>query len=316
MNIDQENLYIQNFQVQNAFSNLIENISGRSTLQLLTKKLVKHDIAADSISPPFRTIEEGEQLYSDAALSILSDSLNIEGKSPSEILRTQLSPELNKILKDVSKSLEYDYETLREQILIYRIGETDYLNIEYASEIPELSYYMVNTFTNDVIKLDRSIQSGEESSAYNFYEELVTEKKKAYDQLTKDLNDYKKSNNVVNLEEQTKSIVSQIKELELTKERYKKEIPSLRQNIRDLDAHIKRTARNNADDYSNTILLNADIEEVSSDISRLTDRYITGGSKDKGLKGRIDKLKLKRSKLIDRMASNEVINTDDNNGNN
>jgi len=319
VNIEQDNPFIQKFQVENAFSNLREGILSRSSLKLLTKRLMKHDLTSNSESPPFRILTSDNESPSSKEVKEVAKTLelkeideNSDYHLEEEDVSNNSKQEQNRLFKDVAKALEYDYESLRENLDVARIGETDYLNIEFVSENPELSYFAVSAFCDEIIKLDRSIQSDEESTAFNFYKELAVEKKASLDELLKELNQYKRNKNLVNLEEQTKSIVSQIRELELLREQIKKEIPSLEENIKNLDHYIKQTARVNADNYTYSVLLNEDVQELSEQIKILNDQYITGGKKDKSLESRLENMREERSKLVGRIAAKEVVNADEN----
>ncbi|MEZ4949483.1 MAG: hypothetical protein R2784_08875 [Saprospiraceae bacterium] len=65
----------------------------------------------------------------------------------------------------------------RSKILKFNELKTDYLKIEFTSEKPDLSYFVVKTFCKHILELDKDAQNSEENSIVNFYSSLVKEKK-------------------------------------------------------------------------------------------------------------------------------------------
>lgn len=304
VSVERENPFIQQFQVENAFHNLIEGMQSRSTLKLLTQRLLEHDFSSDNPQAPFRVLTSGKETPTQEALEGFSGKIPLN--QPDSQMNADELAEQNKLFNEVAKALEYDYESLRKHLSVKRIPDTDYLHIEFASENPALSYFAINSFCDEIIRLDRSEQTTEESSAVNFYAGLVKEKKKNLDELTKELSRYESNRNLVNLQEQTKSIVSQLRELELLREQFNKEIPSLRSNIETLNDHIQRTARGKANAYFNAVFLNKDVREIDQRITLLTDQYVGSGQKDETLRKQLDLLKSEKKDLTKRIAEQQT----------
>lgn len=305
--LSQDNPFYQQFQVDNAFDNLIEGIQSRSTLHLLTRRLLVHDLSKDAGEKPFR--QPGE--ISDNASIDKFGRLVGQPDFPSFLLKDTLTEQEKVTFNQLAKALEYDYAALRKNLHVSRIGKTDYLKIEFTSEDPALSHFAVAAFCEEIIDLDRKTQNSEENTTVNFFRSLVKEKKLELDTLTKRLNYYNANQNLVNLEEQTKSTVSQIRELELMREKYNKDIPALEANIANLNHYIKQTARINADNYASTIFLNEDVKEISDQITRLKEVFIAGGQTDAALEQQISQLREQRKKLINRVANNQTKDADE-----
>jgi succinoglycan biosynthesis transport protein ExoP len=305
--LSQDNPFYQQFQVDNAFDNLMEGIQSRSSLHLLTRRLLAHDLRTDSEETPFRKALE------------ISDNVDPEQYArlvkqpdfPAFILQDSLNEEEKITFNQLAKAFEYDYAALRENMTVNRIGKTDYLKIEFTSENPELSHFAVKSFCEEIVKLDRETQNSEENTTVDFFNSLVKEKKLELDTLTKRLNYYNANQNLVNLEEQAKSTVSQIRELELLREKYNKDIPALEANIANLNHYIKQTARINADNYASSIFLNEDVKEISDQIIRLKEAFISSGQTDAALEQQITSLREQREKLINRVANNQTKDADE-----
>ncbi|MEZ4981355.1 MAG: hypothetical protein R2769_07165 [Saprospiraceae bacterium] len=305
--LSQDNPFYQQFQVDNAFDNLKEGIQSRTSIQLLTQSLLYHDLNPQEGEVPFRSIAANEERPENDAIASFVNNIDPQ-KFP---LGDSLSPSDRILLANLAKSLKYDYESIRKNLEVQRIGKTDYLKIEFTSEKPDLSYFVVKTFCKHILELDKDAQNSEENSTVNFYSSLVKEKKLELDTLTRKLNLYNANQNLVNLEEQAKSTVGQLKELELLREQYNKEIPALEANINNLNHYIKQTARINADNYASSIFLNEDVKQITEQIRRLNEAFVSGGRKDPDLENQISKLREDRQKLIDRVANNETKDADE-----
>ena len=69
-----------------------------------------------------------------------------------------------KKLLDLLKAYEYDYKSISKKLNVSRLQRTDYLQVEYVSEDPSLSAYVVNTVYDEFLRYygtSRNIRSAE-----------------------------------------------------------------------------------------------------------------------------------------------------------
>ena len=127
INSDNSDAFVQQYQVQNAFSNLIEFVLSRSSMKILTIHMLKHDLSAgaNQQEQPYRKAnpklsqfsqEEQNQLIAELA-KINLDSIN----DPS------FSQQFDYLLDKIARAYGYDHDALRRSIDVKRKGETDYL---------------------------------------------------------------------------------------------------------------------------------------------------------------------------------------------
>jgi Mrp family chromosome partitioning ATPase/uncharacterized protein involved in exopolysaccharide biosynthesis len=124
------------------FENAIEEFQTPQVLNLLGYNLILHDLSQPTNC--FRAL--GEQQKQTAAFK----SVNIEtakklfqSKLDSLQILSPYNPEEKKLI-DFQKLYGYDYKSIKNNIAIYRVQRTDYLQIDFLSENPELSAYVVN----------------------------------------------------------------------------------------------------------------------------------------------------------------------------
>ena len=87
-----------------------------------------------------------------------------------------------KKLLDLLKAYEYDYKSIAKKLNVSRLQRTDYLQVEYVSEDPSLSAYVVNTVYDEFLRYygtSRNIRSGE---SIDTLKSILEKKKQVLDQ--------------------------------------------------------------------------------------------------------------------------------------
>ncbi len=288
------NPFMQEFVTKTFFGNKIQLMTSPTNISLLTRRLVMHDLNEDESR--FRVLTSSEE--SENMPSIDLESIGNFSQELSENYKMNLHPKEaershKEMFSKISKAFEYDHESLMENLEVKRIGDTDYIQIEFISENPELSYFTVNTFCEEIIKYFQDEQSSVESTSVKFYTDQVAEKKERFDSLTKVINDYKAKFNVIDIDEETKNIVGQLRDLEMRRERVTSEIPALERNIRKLDFEIKKTARETSGNYASEVSIRSKIRRLDREIDNLQDRISRSPNQENS------DLERKRQKLVD-----------------
>jgi len=129
INTKDKNAFIQQLQIEMRFDNLLEFMTSRQCINLLTFALVHHDLQA--LESGEKTFKPQEEINFDGLdktkLSYLSDLLaqQMEDKTP---IFENSEDEL--YFNKVSKALGYDLYAIKNgHLSITRVGSTDYLNI-------------------------------------------------------------------------------------------------------------------------------------------------------------------------------------------
>src|SRR5690606_19306392 len=120
--LSRDNPFIQKYQIESAFSGLMEKMKSRNIIKVLTDELLAHDLLADGIiEKPFRAPDAEDIQLSQNELQdiVLKLKTNLNDSSLNS------KPEHFKPDPRLAEAYRYDYESLMKKLEINRIGETD-----------------------------------------------------------------------------------------------------------------------------------------------------------------------------------------------
>ncbi|MFK8055506.1 MAG: GumC family protein [Saprospiraceae bacterium] len=233
--LERENPFVQKFQVENAFSNLITNMQGRATLNKLSELMLTHDLTSDN---PFRepdwegveNVKDPSSIDLDAAKRVLISRMDSTNTS-------MLPASSNGVrISKIAEAYGYDFDNLRKELMVSRIGDTDYLDISFVTKDPELSYFMVSKYIEMFINDFKTDQSSAELKELDFYTMRVSEKKHQIDSLQSTIDSYKRGNSVVDLDEQQRAVVGQLRDIEQSIEMRRREIRGYENALKEIKA--------------------------------------------------------------------------------
>ena len=297
--LQKDNPFIQKFQIESSFNSMVEKMKSRTIVKLLTDKLLLHDLQADGVHvKAFRTPKSKRNGISQEELdklvmklkANLSDSL-LNAK-PVEISSNSLA-----------QAYGYDHESLLKKLEIQRIGETDLLKIEFKSESPDLSYFVVQTFFAEFYKAHDDDISHNENVAFQFYTKQVRERKDSLDAKIAQINNYKKINGLVDVSHQRETVVTQLKDLEMKREEMNQQIPALENQLRILNTQIQKYNKVNMEALAQSMELGEGFSSINAEIEGLNNQYVenlAAGKSTASIERRIDKLRKDQSALIAR----------------
>ena len=303
VSLQKDNPFIQKFQIESSFNGLMEKMKSRNSIKLLTEKLLIHDLQlAEPVEKPFRTPDPKKLRLSEHDMDDLVLKLKTSLTDSASVKRPTLEITNDKL----AAAFGYDYETLLKKLEIKRIGETDYLSIEYKSEKPELSYFVVSTFINEFFQLHEDDLSAKEKQVLGFQTRQLQSRRAELDSIIGVINRYKDTNQLVDVSKQRESIVGHIKELELKLEEQRQLIPALRGQINILNNEILKYNRELGKFISGNIHFSEEYEEIDKRIKQLQDQYVdllANGKSTAAIEKRIEALREEQSRYIGRSIS-------------
>ena len=302
ISLSQEQQAMTFFATQNKFSNLIENMNSRQMLSLLSYQLALHDLRENT---PFQDLTKFREKYASVDLSTYAVAL--QNKLDSIQVLSRLNEEdipLIALLKD----LNYDVATIEENLTITRIPSTDYVKIEYFSKNPLLSAFSVNTLSQEFIRYYLTARGERTNSSIQFLVSLVQDKREELESRVNDLKNFKSSNEVVNLDMQSESIIQQITDLEKSREGERKKIIGYEQAIKKINEQLSRGDLSVLERQAQ--LINSRIVRLKDKINELNNRIIRSGQNE-ALLSQLDQLRkeLNEQILIAGEATSQSINT-------
>jgi Mrp family chromosome partitioning ATPase/uncharacterized protein involved in exopolysaccharide biosynthesis len=269
--------------IANKFSNLIELIKARPVIDLLSYKLILNDLTED-----YHFRDDGEFLSS-LSQDRISQVLSVcQSKYDSLDMLTSMN-ESERTLIEILEEKKYDYKNLIEKIKVYRLDMSDFIEIEFESENPHLSSFVVNQLITEFIKYYKYISSKKSDNSVNFFRDLAEQKKQELDDIVNRMKNYKLQNGIINLYEQTEAIVDQIAKVEIMREEDNKLISSLNEAIKEIDR--KLTGREALYAEANMRPYHQEISQLKEEIQSVNQQVIFGSSSDEALRGYLNDLK-------------------------
>ncbi len=296
-----DNPFIQQFQIESSFNSLVEKMKSRNSIKLLTDTLLIRDLQErmkGDLGKPFRTPKEGEYDMSDSALGNVV--MKLKASYTDSLLNIRPLPSIN---NQLAEAYGYDFESLWKKLEIKRIGETDYLSVEFESENPGLSYFVISAFLDKFFKMHEKDLSEKEDKQLEFAEKQFVARKLELDSITSLIDNYKNANGLVDVTSQREGVVSHIKDLELKLEESRLQIPALKTNIASLERQIVKLGKGIGDSFSNDILYRDDVNDLDARIKALQDKKVeafANGRSTSAIDKQIETLRAKQTEMISR----------------
>jgi Mrp family chromosome partitioning ATPase/uncharacterized protein involved in exopolysaccharide biosynthesis len=301
--VDKADPFVQEFEIEAKFNNLIEYMKSRHAIKALTNKLMLHDLKPTEGDAPFRTIiSEKANITPEQIQNYLS---TLERAPDSVVLN---NPDFKNLETEraLEKAFGYDYETLFGKLDIKRHNKTDYVKLEYTSEDPRLSYFVVKNFVDEFLNFYYSRKESAQNNSSQFYTNLVAEKKQNLDSLRNLRANYSKLYNLVDPTEESQQIVAQIKELEATRDEEEKKYAGAQKTREIYQNQEEKVAKFKTDDYSSKTANNTEYMELMNLRSKTI--ALKNSTKDaaliKAYDERLEELKDKMNYLSYKMAVN------------
>jgi uncharacterized protein involved in exopolysaccharide biosynthesis/Mrp family chromosome partitioning ATPase len=166
------------FQTENKFNNIVVTVSSPAVISLLSYDLILHDLTETS---PFRTLTKDEQQKAFENLNRDTAIKAFKNKLQSMKMLTSFDPEEKKLL-ELLKFYEYDYNTISKYLSVNRLQRTDYLQIDYVSENPSLSAFVVNDVYDEFVRYYGTSTSKLSKESIDTLRSIMEKKKQTLDQ--------------------------------------------------------------------------------------------------------------------------------------
>lgn len=283
------------YAMRQQFSNIVDFLMMKKNINLLSYKLILHDL--ENPDNAFNELPESlSSLDSIGLAAVIKEYKTFlsEGKI--------ITPEDNKQyqLFDYLQLMGYGESFIVDQLEITRKGESDFIQVDYTSNNPYLSVYVVNTIADDFINSYQERSTKNQNSSKELLDSLLQGKEASMNAKNAQVKDFQVRNQAINLESQADGLSSQISEKEGLRAATVGEIQSLTGAINGIDAKLKNK---NSDLMSANIAENNQILNIKDQLQKANDRYLDNNFRPEDAKI-IDSLQSRLSKLIASSASN------------
>jgi len=285
--------------VNQKFSNLMETMRMNKVLDQVSFQLLLHDLNTNT---PFK---KPSQLLLDLNPSARAHAkavyLEKYQKNQSLILTNKDQNGLYKLLK----SMGYDAESIKSKLLIYRPGDSDFIVVQFESENPELSAFVVNSISAEFIKNYSSAIRKSQEKAHTFLNILLAEKNDTLSNRMERLRNYKIKNGVLNLTEQSKQLYTLILEYDTKKQEAINKTSSYAGALNEIDKKFDPRERSYMEATISKV--NQSIADTKEELSSIYDLYISNDLAPK-YKSSYDSLSRKLSNQINKSADQYITN--------
>ena len=167
------------YEADTKFNNAIVTCTSPSVISLLSYKLILHDLEDPS---PFNNLtpeKKRSALYQEIDRAKATQIFRRKLETMSML--TSFDPE-EKHLLELMKLYGYDYKTLYNNLNVFRLQRTDYIQIEYISPNPELSAFIVNTVFQQFLRYYKNVRSDKSQESIDTLQSLLEKKKQTMDE--------------------------------------------------------------------------------------------------------------------------------------
>ncbi len=194
------------------FNNAIETFRSPKVINAIGYRLLLHDLKNPTNSYTVLSKNKKESaIYKsiniDSAVKILEEAI-----ANNRLLPTNTDKEKNFL--EFFKLYGYDYESMMAHLIIERVGRTDYLNITFWSDNPDLSALVVNGMGQEFINYYKNLSSQRTKDNADDIKSMVTSQQRTIDSLGKRLYNEKVKQGSIDPVSLSTSAMETVKELE------------------------------------------------------------------------------------------------------
>jgi len=288
---------LQQSEIEQKFSNFIQMMQMQRLITLVSYKLIIHDLTSNRPFNKPGPLIEALTPKQRAEMIALAQKKYKSKESLNRNIRTEAH------LSDLINSLKYDAGAIKKGLQVFRIGQSDFINLDYESTSPDLSAFTVNNICIEFINYYTNIIKNTGQKSVNYLSKLLVTKQEALDNKMKVLKYYKITNGVLNLPEQAKILYGQMIEVQDRQAQVQKQITSVSGAIKAIDNKFSPKDREFFE--ANQSKINNDILAYKEESKVLSDKFIDNDF-DPIYKKKIDSVSLLiKNKIND--ASDEYI---------
>lgn len=194
----------QEAQVNQEFNNIIQTIQLKKMLNQVSYQLILHDLTTGDT---YRTKSKEFSALTDAerkrAAQIFSEKY---------AKREELSPSNaeEKKLITLLESMKYDNESLQKKLSVYRVNNSDYIDLQFDSPNPQMSAFVLNTLSKEFITYYTSSVKENNTAAVAYLDSLQRQKADTLRKKTLAVRNYKVSHGILDVNDQASSLIGQI----------------------------------------------------------------------------------------------------------
>jgi len=285
--------------INQTFSNVTQTMQLKIVFDQVSYQLMLHDLTSNY---PFRP---QSKLMRELNENAIKHAIEMYTKMYNSKQSFYLPDPDQNGLNELIKSMKYDYEDLKDKVKIYRVENSDFIDVYYESDNALLSAFVVNTLCKEFIDYYSNLTQQNKAKATEFLHDLTQQKKDALNAKMDSLKNYKIHNKVMSINDQIKMLLGQIADMESKMQIAGKEVESNQGAINAIDA--KFTAQERQYMESKMTSINQEIVSIQEQLTTLNDEYIRSNF-DKGVKAKLDAMRQLLEQKINQSSDKYITN--------
>lgn len=291
---------IADSKINQTFSNVTQTMQLKIVYDQVSYLLILHDLTANEA--PFRKPSKLLGYLNEDSKKHAVDVFTRLYKERKALLLTDKD---QKGLNDVLISMKYNYEALKDKVKIFRVENSDFIDVAYESENPAMSAFVVNALCNEFIGYYASLNQQNKLKSVDYLYELVSNKKDSLNVKLDELRKYKAQHEAYNITDQTTGLYGQISEMEGRLRDAEREVEANTEAINGIDNKFNAEEK----EYMESTLtsVNQDIVATQDKLNKLNDQYVKSNF-DPTIKENIDILKAVLTQKINKSTDKYIVN--------
>ncbi len=298
---DNSDAFVQQYQVENAFSNLLEFAQSRAAIKLVTIEMMQHDLAAEAgngTEKPFRQANSSLANFSAEEKTALTKEIQKIKLDSLEV--ASFSPQFDFALDKIARAYGYDNDAILRSLSVKRKGQTDYLDIAITTENPALSQYLANAYSRRFLTYYFNLLVRNKRQNVESYTKLAQEKRSVIDSISDAKFSYLKQKGLPVMGRQSEEMVAQISKLEFERQRAAAKKMSAAESVSRIKKYEGDRESRDARENQSRLLEKSNTADQMERVRDLTRRNAEAGGKDADV---AEELTTAKSELEETMRS-------------
>ncbi|MGN7785709.1 exopolysaccharide transport family protein [Niabella sp. 22666] len=294
------------FQLSQQFGNILERMKSKRSINTLSYKLILHDL-----ENPNEAFKELPKLVQELSAEDKQRAITEYRNRLESGQLISVADNGNRIkLYDILTAAKYDEKSLTDHLNISRSGESDFIQVEYASQNPNLSAFVVNTFSSDFISYYNGLTIAGQRKSLALLDTVLQKKqsemRKKSDEARRALqNEAATTAGQANSQRQAEIAYSKYAEAESQRLQYIRQISSIQGNLEEVNAKLSGKGGYVNQTQSKE---NVDIVNIDAQLKIANQKYINNNFRAQD-KNSVDSLQRIKDRLIERSANNAGSNS-------
>lgn len=257
---------VQESKVGQQFANLLGTIRLGKVMDQVSYQLMIHDLTSNqTFEPKSKLLKELNPSARAHALAVYTDKY--QQRAPLDL---SIKDEAG--LEKVLVAQKYNAENLKKELNIYRIDNSDFVHLEFSSNHPQLSAFVLNTLCKEFIAYTIADERKNKGNSNEFLQALVKEKLDTMNAKVAALKNYKIKNHILDLKDQSTSLYTQLTDYKDRKAQAEKDILSYNSAIANINSRFNPNDRRYLE--ASSVKINGQITQTRDRLAAVNNKYI------------------------------------------